>query len=112
MSRLAPSRFASLADTLSPTLLAPSTHTGGLAAAVLHMARSACRRAERSVVPLVRAELTDASVGIYLNRLSDYLFTAARYAALKAGEPEVVWAKAAPEAAAAAEGEPAGGDSK
>ena len=58
------------------------------------MARSVCRRAERAVVPLVRAELTDPAVAIYLNRLSDYFFTAARYAAAKAGEPETVWVKA------------------
>ena len=57
------------------------------------MARSVCRRAERSVVPLVRAGATDAAVGVYLNRLSDYLFTAARHAAHKAGQPEVVWVK-------------------
>lgn len=75
---------------------------GGLAAATLHVSRSVCRRAERAVVPLVRCEATDAAVGVYLNRLSDYLFTAARYAALKAGQPETVWVKA-PAA-------PAGGD--
>ncbi|EFN59559.1 hypothetical protein CHLNCDRAFT_49309 [Chlorella variabilis] len=70
--------------------------SGGLAAAALHMSRSVCRRAERAVVPLVRDQATEAAVAIYLNRLSDYLFTAARYAALKAGEPETVWVKAAP----------------
>ncbi|KAI3429232.1 hypothetical protein D9Q98_005331 [Chlorella vulgaris] len=74
--------------------------SGGLAAATLHMARSVCRRAERAVVPLVRDQLTDAAVGIYLNRLSDYLFTAARYAALKGGEEETVWVKAPQPAAA------------
>ncbi|KAL4427432.1 hypothetical protein ABPG77_000721 [Micractinium sp. CCAP 211/92] len=76
--------------------------SGGLAAATLHVSRSVCRRAERAVVPLVRSEATDAAVGVYLNRLSDYLFTAARYAALKAGEPETVWVKAT--------AAPAGGD--
>lgn len=44
------------------------------------MARSTCRRAERSVVPLVRAGTTDPAVAVFLNRLSDYLFVAARYA--------------------------------
>lgn len=73
--------------------------SGGKAASHLHMARSVCRRAERSVVPLVRAELVDLEVGKYLNRLSDYLFTAARYVALKQGHPEVVYKKAAAAAA-------------
>lgn len=42
------------------------------------MARAICRRAERSVVPLIEAGGVDAAIGIYLNRLSDYLFVAAR----------------------------------
>ena len=45
----------------------------------MHMARSICRRAERSVVPLVREGHVDDNVAVFLNRLSDYLFTAARY---------------------------------
>ena len=58
---------------------------GGHAGATLHLARSVCRRAERAVVPLVRDGVTDPAVGIFLNRLSDYLFTAARMAAQAAG---------------------------
>lgn len=50
----------------------------------------------------MRDELTDAAVGVYLNRLSDYLFTAARFAAQRAGEPETVWVKAAAAADGAA----------
>lgn len=69
--------------------------SGGKGAACLHLARSMCRRAERSVVPLVRAELCEAVVGVYLNRLSDYLFTAARYASQKEGKPEHVYKKGA-----------------
>lgn len=56
------------------------------AAAQLHVARSVCRRAERLVVALG----DEASV-VYLNRLSDYLFVAARYANLKHGVDDVVW---------------------
>ena len=48
--------------------LSPSVQSGGLASSQLHVARTVCRRAERAVVPLVRQELTDAAVGIYLNR--------------------------------------------
>jgi cob(I)alamin adenosyltransferase len=66
---------------------------GGLpAAAYLHLARTICRRAERLI-----AELTDnadetvtAEVLQYVNRLSDYLFVAARYANDK-GTIEILW---------------------
>ena len=68
--------------------------SGGLAAAQLHVARTVCRRAERSVVDLVGAGDTPPVVGKYLNRLSDYLFTAARFAASKAGREETVYKKA------------------
>ena len=54
--------------------------SGGHASAALHMARSVCRRAERAVVPLALAKHLDDAVSIYINRLSDYLFTAARLA--------------------------------
>lgn len=56
------------------------TIAGGQASSFLHMARSICRRAERAVVPLVQQGSVSADVGVYMNRLSDYLFTAARMA--------------------------------
>lgn len=68
--------------------------SGGKAAAFLHLARSVCRRAERSVVPLVRGGSVDPDVGAFLNRLSDYLFQAARWAALKESKEETVYKKA------------------
>eukprot|EP00887_Chlorella_sp_A99_P003214 scaffold9.g3214.t1 len=83
---------------------------GGQASAFLHLARTVCRRAERSVVPLVSAGAAEPAVVMYLNRLSDYLFTAARFAALRAGEPETVWQKwSAAGAAAGAAGGAGGG---
>jgi len=68
--------------------------SGGKCGALLHVARSVCRRAERRTSALVKRELLEDTVSIYLNRLSDYLFTAARYAALKDGTVEVTYKKA------------------
>jgi cob(I)alamin adenosyltransferase len=60
-------------------------------AAALHVARTVCRRAERHVVRLSHAvELPELTV-IYLNRLSDLLFTLARLANKRAGAGEVTW---------------------
>jgi cob(I)alamin adenosyltransferase len=60
---------------------------GSLAAAQLHVARTVCRRAERRVVALEGTATTVA----YLNRLSDYLFVAARYANRSHGVPDTPW---------------------
>lgn len=60
-------------------------------AAALHVARTVCRRAERHVVRLQRdVELPPLAV-IYLNRLSDLLFTLARVASRRGGAGEVTW---------------------
>lgn len=64
---------------------------GGLASTHLHVARAVCRRAERRVVPLVGAGDVEPVVQRYLNRLSDFLFVAARYSALKEGKEETKW---------------------
>ena len=54
--------------------------TGSPASAQLHVARTVCRRAERRMVSLVQdANTLDLSALAYVNRLSDYLFTAARF---------------------------------
>jgi cob(I)alamin adenosyltransferase len=59
--------------------------TGTKAAAFFHVARTVCRRAERCVVPLVQTKVCDPRALQYLNRLSDFLFAAARYANLQLG---------------------------
>ena len=61
---------------------------GSAGAAHLHVTRTVCRRAERCVVAL---EQVAPSTVTYLNRLSDYLFVAARFANLRAGVGDVPW---------------------
>lgn len=61
---------------------------GGPAGASLHLARTICRRAERNVVRLAQHEPVAETSLAYLNRLSDALFMAARYAAKLGGFPE------------------------
>jgi cob(I)alamin adenosyltransferase len=65
---------------------------GGVpAAAFLHLARTVCRRAERTAVALARQAPIDPLVIPYLNRLSDLLFVLAREANHRAGEAEERW---------------------
>jgi cob(I)alamin adenosyltransferase len=60
-------------------------------AAALHVARTVCRRAERHVVRLQHEVTLPPLAVIYLNRLSDLLFTLARVANRRAGAGEVTW---------------------
>ncbi len=62
---------------------------GKPAAAHLHFARTVCRRAERRVTALAAVEEINPYVQMYLNRLSDYLFLAAREANFAAGSGDV-----------------------
>jgi len=65
---------------------------GGPVGAFFHQARTVCRRAERQVVSLLEVEPeTGSGVMRYLNRLSDYLFVAGRWAAKALGEEEFLW---------------------
>ena len=57
----------------------------------LHVARAVCRRAERSVVALAETDAVPALFLVYLNRLSDLLFTLARLANYRAGIVDVPW---------------------
>ncbi len=60
-------------------------------AAALHLARTVCRRAERQVVHLAQLESVPELFLVYLNRLSDLLFTLARLANHRAGKGDVTW---------------------
>lgn len=69
--------ISKLEDSLAPqrAFILPG---GTAAAAHLHLARTICRRAERSVVALQKKETVNLEVPVFLNRLSDYLFVLAR----------------------------------
>lgn len=66
---------------------------GGKISALLHIARTTCRRAERNSVKLFEKH-PEVEIGmVYLNRLSDYFFTAARFANIKLDIKEAYWTK-------------------
>ena len=60
-------------------------------AAAFHLARTTCRRAERSVVALARDEQINPVIIHYLNRLSDLLFMLARGVNQQAGRGDITW---------------------
>lgn len=64
---------------------------GTKGAALLHTARTICRRAERKVITLGKAEKIGDDIAIYLNRLSDFLFVLARYENHVSKTPDVEW---------------------
>lgn len=70
------------------SFILPGGAEGG---ALLHLARTVCRRAERAVVRLSRDDEVDPDILVYLNRLSDLLFDLARLANRRAGTPETPW---------------------
>jgi len=64
---------------------------GSRAAAVCHLARAVCRRAERDMVTLSRDSQINLAGQHYLNRLSDLLFVMSRVVARRNGGQEVLW---------------------
>jgi cob(I)alamin adenosyltransferase len=64
---------------------------GGRVSAFLHLARTVCRRAERDVLRLSRAEPIGAHVLPWINRLSDLLFVLSRWTGRQRGETEFLW---------------------
>jgi hypothetical protein len=87
-SPMHPASHSPLHDTLG-SLLQSASHCAARRA--LHVARTVCRRAERRVVELGAETEIPPLVVIYLNRLSDLLFTLARVANKRSGTGEVTW---------------------
>lgn len=85
-------------DIDSMTRLLPELHNfilpGGCPlAAQAHVARTVCRRAERRIITAVATVNVQPVILTYINRLSDWLYTFARYANVQAEVPEIFWHK-------------------
>ncbi|MDE6410578.1 MAG: cob(I)yrinic acid a,c-diamide adenosyltransferase [Muribaculaceae bacterium] len=78
-------------DEQTPKINAFVLPGGSELASKAHLARVVCRRAERRIIDLSDEEYVDPQVTAYINRLSDYLFIAARYINFMRGVNEVVW---------------------
>lgn len=66
---------------------------GSVEASLLHQARGVARRAETAVVSLSKGQTVNPAIVVYLNRLSDMLFVAARLANKRLGVPDIAWRK-------------------
>ncbi len=66
---------------------------GTKAAAILHHARTVCRRAEREIVKLSRNAEIGNEIIVYLNRLSDFLFVLSRIVNHRSGIKDIIWEK-------------------
>lgn len=64
---------------------------GSQFAAYCHVSRTVCRRAERRILSLAENTHIDKNILIFVNRLSDYLFTLARYCSFKQDVDEIIW---------------------
>ena len=80
-------RFEEILEPLKNFILPGGTK----GAAILHVCRSVCRRAERRVVALNKSVNIDEKIIIFLNRLSDLFFVLARYENHAAGNKDFIW---------------------
>lgn len=64
---------------------------GSKTAALLHLTRTVCRRAERDIVSLNKKEKVNPYIIIYINRLGDLFFTLARWANKRERIEEIIW---------------------
>lgn len=96
-SKLDPARVAVLEEAIDrfesevPPLRQFILAGGSPAGALLHVARTVCRRAEREVVRLAAQVEVDPLTIEYLNRLSDFLFVLARLVNHRKGQQEILW---------------------
>lgn len=74
-----------------PPLLSFILPGGTSTSSFLHLARTVSRRAERRLVELNNKEEIDASVLVYINRLSDLFFTQARFVNFKSRQKDIPW---------------------
>lgn len=75
-----------------PTMKSFILPAGHVAVSSLHVSRTVCRRAERNCVKMLKKEIEVEDLIIkYLNRLSDYLFVLARFAAHQLNVEEIPW---------------------
>jgi len=89
-----PKRLSSWQDEMNADLPALANFIlpgGSKALASLHVARSSARRAERRLVRLKASEEVNSESLVYLNRLSDFLFVAARWLCAERGDAERLW---------------------
>lgn len=95
--RLSPSKISDLeaiidkTDAELPKIQSFVLPGGSKTASLMHLARTICRKAERTVITLNRYEKVNEAVPIYLNRLSDLLFVLARGINYKKKIPETLW---------------------
>lgn len=64
---------------------------GSESSALMHLARTVCRRTERYAVELSKEEEIGSYIIKFINRLSDFLFTASRYSNFISGKKEIIW---------------------
>ena len=91
-----PEEFEKLIDRLTrqmPELREFILPGGSRGSALLHLARTVARRAERNIVHLSQKRPVDKLILTYLNRLSDLLFTMARFENYKSKKHEKIWRK-------------------
>jgi cob(I)alamin adenosyltransferase len=84
-------KWIDVADEQNTKLTAFVLPGGCIASAHLHLARTVCRRAERSIITLVREDGCSKEILIFINRLSDLLFALARLANKQEGVEDIPW---------------------